>query len=114
MRSKLLAILVVFGMVFFAALAVANQNKGAADMMLDGGTKGNIPFPHQKHQENLKDCNVCHDLFPQSSGSINVLKAAGKLEKKQVMNKLCTKCHKAEKAAGKASGPITCASCHIK
>lgn len=114
MRPTPFVIWVILATTLFAALAAANQNKGAADMMLEGGTKGKVSFPHRKHQDNLKDCAVCHDLFPQAAGAIEEYKAGGKLEKKQVMNKLCTKCHKAEKEAGKKSGPVTCASCHVK
>ena len=114
MRSKTVMMLIILGMMFAAGLAVANQNPGAADISLEGGTRGNVPFPHQKHQDTLKDCSVCHDVFPQSPGAIEALKAEEKLKKKQVMNKLCTKCHKAEKKAGKPSGPTTCKTCHIK
>ena len=48
------------------------------------------------------------------AGSIKALKAEGKLKKKHVMNKLCTKCHKQKKKAGQKSGPTTCKKCHIK
>jgi hypothetical protein len=114
MRSKTIVFLIIFGMVFAAALAVANQDRGAVDIVLNGGTKGKVSFPHQKHQDTLTDCNICHDTFPPAPGAIDTLKAEGKLKKKQVMNKLCTKCHKAEKKAGQPSGPTTCKTCHIK
>ena len=42
------------------------------------------------------------------------LKAQGKLKKKHVMNKLCTKCHKETQKTGEKSGPTTCSKCHIK
>jgi len=114
LKSKTIVLLVILGMVFTAALAVANQNIGAEDITLNGGTKGKVPFPHRKHQDNLKDCNICHDTFPQSLGAIDDYKAQGKLKKKQVMNKLCTKCHKAEKKAENKAGPTTCSKCHVK
>ena len=101
-RSKLVILLVIFGMVLPAACAAEKQNMGAEDITLEGGSKGKVPFPHRRHQDNLKDCNICHDTFPQSIGAIDDYKSQGKLKKKQVMNKLCTKCHKAEKRAGKA------------
>ena len=44
----------------------------------------------------------------------NYWKTKKKLEKKHVMNKLCIKCHKAEKKAGKPYGPTTCSKCHIR
>ena len=91
-----------------------DQDKGADKIELEGGNRGRVPFPHHQHQENLDDCTICHSVFPQKSGSIEELKAQGKLKKKYVMNKLCTKCHKETKKAGKKSGPTSCAKCHIK
>ena len=113
-RSKTIVWLVIFGMVFTSALAAEKQNTGAENITLEGGTSGKVPFPHRKHQDNLNDCNICHEIFPQTCGAIENLKAQGKLKKKQVMNKLCTKCHKAEKKAGKTSGPTTCKTCHVR
>ena len=94
--------------------SMATQNKGAENIEINGGSRGNVPFPHHQHQVRLEDCQICHSLFPQKSGSIAELKADGKLKKKQVMNKLCTKCHRATKKAGQKSGPTTCKNCHIK
>ena len=91
-----------------------DQNKGAKSIEIDGGTRGKVPFPHHRHQENLGDCTICHSIFPQKPGSIEELKAQGKLKKKYVMNKLCTKCHKDIKRAGRKTGPTTCSKCHIK
>jgi hypothetical protein len=42
------------------------------------------------------------------------MKAQGKLKPKHVMNKMCIKCHRAEKKAGNPSGPLTCSKCHVK
>ena len=117
MKIKLIVVaLSVTAIIAFAAMAptMAGQNKGAANMDLNGGKRGNVPFPHHQHQENLGDCNICHSVFPQKSGSIAELKAEGKLKKKYVMNKLCTKCHKERKKAGEKSGPTTCKKCHVK
>ena len=91
----------------------AVENKGAADMVLTGGERGNVPFPHHRHQNKLVDCKICHAVFPQEKGAINRLKQEGKLKPKYVMNKQCTKCHKAERRAGEKSGPVTCKQCHI-
>lgn len=90
------------------------ENKGAAQIDIPGGYKGKVPFNHQMHQTQLKDCNTCHDLFPKAPGAIDDLKAKKTLKKKQVMNKLCIKCHKAEKKAGNKTGPTTCSKCHVK
>ena len=117
MKIKLIVVLVsVAALIAFATIAstMASQNKGAAKMDLDGGTRGNVPFPHHQHQENLGDCNICHSVFPQKAGSIAELKAAGKLAKKHVMNKLCTKCHKEKQKNGQKAGPTTCKQFHIK
>jgi hypothetical protein len=90
------------------------QNMGAKEMQLAGGNRGEVPFPHFNHQNKLGDCNICHSQFPQAKGGIDKLKAEGQLKAKQVMNKLCIKCHKAEKRAGKPAGPTTCAKCHLR
>ncbi len=112
---KLKAILlVIVGMMLVVAISVAEQNKGAKEMQLFGAKKGNISFPHHKHQETLTDCKVCHDAFPQTAGSIEKLKAEGKLKKKQVMNTQCVKCHKGKKRAGEKTGPTSCSKCHQK
>jgi hypothetical protein len=90
------------------------QNTGAAEIVLEGGTSGNVRFPHRQHQEKLVDCATCHAAFPQKAGAIEELKAQGKLAKKQIMNEQCTKCHKEKKQAGEKAGPTTCTTCHVK
>lgn len=117
MRTRLLA-----GLLLMAAMLVvpavsfstADQNKGSKTIELDGGTKGKVDFPHRRHQDKLDDCQRCHSVFPQEPGAINQLKARGDLKKKYVMNKLCVKCHKIEKKAGRKAGPTTCSKCHVK
>jgi hypothetical protein len=97
-----------------AAGALATQNKGAENIEINGGKRGRVPFPHHQHQAQLGDCKICHSVIPQKIGGIEELKAEGKLKKKYVMNKLCTKCHRETKRAGQKSGPTTCTKCHIK
>ncbi|MBW2366508.1 MAG: cytochrome c3 family protein [Deltaproteobacteria bacterium] len=99
-----------------AAVLHANDvaNRGEKELSLWGGKRGNVPFPHHLHQNNLGDCNTCHDLFPQESGVIKALKKDEKLKPKQVMNKLCVKCHREQAKAGNPSGPRSCNACHIK
>ena len=90
-----------------------SQDMGAAEMVLEGGSAGKVPFPHRRHQESLQeDCQVCHDMFPQQRGSIEALKAEDKLESKQVMNRLCTGCHRDYRRQGVKTGPISCSQCH--
>jgi hypothetical protein len=106
-----LILIILMGLVSEASLVSAADNRGAADMMLSGGARGAIPFPHGAHQVRIVDCNICHVNFPQQSGGIEALKKAGTLKKKQVM-KRCTTCHRDTKKAGKKSGPTRCKTCH--
>jgi hypothetical protein len=89
------------------------QNKGAKEIIIPGGTTGNVPVKHHLHQKVLGDCNLCHSLFPQTAGIIQKLKDEGKLEKKKAMNN-CLKCHREKTNAGLKTGPVTCKSCHAK
>jgi hypothetical protein len=118
MKVRILLLLVA-GLLFFTSGLVALsdtpiENKGAAEINLPGGKRGPVPFPHHRHQDNLSDCDICHSVFPQKAGIIEALKNQGKLKKKHVMNRLCTKCHKQKKREGIKAGPTTCAKCHIK
>jgi len=97
-----------------ATNGAATQNRGAAEIDLPGGTRGLVPFPHHQHQDKLGNCEICHSVFPQKTGIIGELKAQGKLEKKQIMNTLCIKCHRQKKREGVKAGPTTCAKCHIR
>jgi cytochrome c-type protein NrfB len=108
--------LVIAGAALIAAGAIPaqTQNPGAAEFVLEGGTSGKVPFPHRRHQQADPDCTVCHSRFPQKAGAIEELKEKGTLPRKQVMNELCTKCHKERQAAGQSSGPVTCTKCHVK
>ena len=90
------------------------EQKGAAEIVLGGGNRGDVSFPHQQHQDTLGDCQICHAVFPQQKGAIDTLKAHGRLKPKEVMNKQCTRCHRDRKRAGEKSGPTTCSSCHQK
>ena len=106
------AVTVMMAIFMAAMVSVAQENKGSASLTITVQGKGDVKIPHQKHQEVLKDCKVCHDVFPQKAGAINELKAAGKIQKKQVMNTQCIKCHNEKKNAGLKSGPLTCSTCH--
>ena len=114
-RAAGAAALIACGALVWAAAAPAQTpNRGAAEIVLDGGTTGKVNFPHARHQATLADCTICHTTFPQKAGAIEELKESGKLPRKQVMNELCTKCHKERQAAGQSAGPVTCMKCHIK
>ena len=113
MTMRTIALAVVL-MLVGALSAVAEENKGAAEITLDGGERGSVEFPHLRHQKKLGDCKICHNLFPEEKGAIDRLKKEGKLAGKQVMNKYCIKCHRAEKKAGHKAGPVICSKCHAK
>ncbi len=111
--SKFSTIILI--LIFFAiGIAVAEENKGAENIDLDGGKKGAIDFPHHSHQTAIGDCNACHSIFPKAAGAIKDLKTKKELKKKQVMNKTCIKCHKGMKKAGEKTGPTSCSACHVK
>jgi hypothetical protein len=117
MKVKLSEVLISIAAIVIGssvAFSENDQNKGARSIEIDGGKRGKVLFPHHQHQENLADCTICHSVFPQKPGSIEELKAQGKLKKKYVMNMLCTKCHKEMKLAGRKTGPLTCSTCHTK
>jgi hypothetical protein len=119
MKKQLLILLVAvclgFGWLISAGATAETQEPGAPDMVLEGGSRGEVPFPHQRHQAALKgECQACHELFPQKKGSIEALKAEGRLEPKQVMNKLCTSCHRKYRREGIDAGPTVCSQCHQK
>ena len=100
-------------LIFGFGIATAVEN-GPAQMELKGGERGDVPFNHKQHQDNLKDCNTCHVMFPQKTGAIQEMIEQGNLKPRKVMNSLCTACHREKKKAGVATGPVTCSKCHIK
>jgi hypothetical protein len=112
-NSKSLTLLcLVISLAATLALA-AGQQRGAGEMVLKGGKTGMVPFPHHRHQDAIGDCQACHALFPQKAGSIEALKAEGKLGKKAVMNN-CSKCHRKLAKASRPSGPTSCKQCHSR
>lgn len=100
--------------VLTAGLSIAEIQNGAKDVVIPTGSQGVVKFPHHQHQQAVKDCMGCHDLYPQLPGAIQDLKQKGTLAQKQVMNKQCINCHKAKNTAGEKSGPVTCSTCHTK
>ncbi|WP_028313478.1 cytochrome c3 family protein [Desulfatibacillum aliphaticivorans] len=110
--GALCTILAAAGLMITAGSAVS-QNAGAAQMTLNGGKTGDVPFPHGQHQTTLGKCDACHGMFPQEKGVIDKNKADGSLKSKAVMNQ-CTGCHKEMKKAGEKTGPTSCRGCHQK
>jgi len=113
MKLKVAAMAVLIFSTIFALGAAVDQ--GSEQIDINTGSKGWVPFPHRMHQNNLVDCNICHQNFPQEKGGILRLKAEGQLKSKQIMKTLCIQCHKDKRAAGKPGGPTTsCNQCHSK
>jgi len=109
-------ILVLTGSLLFvlAAAAVQAVSQGPEQITIFGGSRGKVPFPHAQHQARLKDCTICHSLFPQEADAMKKMKEQGALKPKKVMNLQCIRCHKADRKAGQPHGPVTCNTCHIK
>jgi hypothetical protein len=112
MKRKLIIFFMLCFFLLLSTIAVS-QNKGAANMVLQGGKLGSVPFSHHLHQNAIRDCNICHTLFPQVAGSIEKLKAEGKVKKKEPMDH-CVECHKKEATTGNKALPTKCSECHKK
>lgn len=113
-RSLLVAAMLLAALAPGRAASAASPPAGAAEIVLEGGTSGDVAFPHRRHQEKLVDCNICHAAYPQKPRAIEELKEQGALKKKEIMNNQCTKCHKEKQGAGEKTGPTTCTTCHVK
>ncbi len=111
---KRITCLIALICLLLSATPVGSAENGAENIVLNGGTRGKVSFPHLTHQTVLQDCNKCHAVFPQETGAIDKLKQSGDLKRKQVMNKSCVKCHKTMKKDGHKTGPTTCAKCHVR
>jgi hypothetical protein len=114
MRHSILGIIAAATVLGLSVALAAAVNRGPDNIDIFGGQSGNVRFPHLQHQERIKDCNVCHSVFPQETEAIKKMKEKGSLKPKKVMNLQCLKCHKQEKKAGKPHGPVTCKTCHVK
>ena len=113
--NRWMMVFLVAGLSWFViAASGADSNRGKDSVLLKGGSRGDVTFPHHLHQDVLVDCSSCHDLFPKRAGVIADLKIKGELKKKQVMKKKCVSCHKAMKKAKKKTGPTKCSACHVK
>ena len=114
MRNSLLGFIVAATVLGLSVAMATAVNRGPDKIDIFGGQSGNVSFPHAQHQDRIKDCNVCHSVFPQETGAIKNMKEQGAIKPKKVMNLQCIKCHKQEKKAGKPYGPVTCKTCHVK
>ncbi len=110
---RLCSAIFIGSLLLSAGSVIAVEEKGAESITLNGGKRGEITFPHARHQEILLDCMPCHKLFPKESDVIVKMKADKKLKKKLVMN-MCKKCHKDLSKKGQKTGPVICKECHQK
>ncbi|MBF0204976.1 MAG: cytochrome c3 family protein, partial [Desulfamplus sp.] len=104
MRKIKFPIIITALIILTVALVIASENRGQEILKIDATSKGEVTFPHKQHQDQLKDCKLCHDTFPQKPGIIKEMKSKKELKGKQVMNQVCIKCHKDYKADGKEYG----------
>ena len=99
----------------FVTLFPAVPISGGAEngeLILEGGRKGDVPFPHGMHQETLENCSACHAKFPRKSGAIREQVENGKLKRMEIM-KDCMNCRKELAAKGEPAGPErSCTECH--
>ncbi len=108
----ILAAIMILGTTW--AVAAAENEKGAEKITITAGKKGDILFPHRRHQAALGDCRICHATFPKEAGSINRMKAAKTLKRKQVMKTVCLACHRKMRKMNQPTGPTSCGKCHQK
>ncbi len=92
-------------------ISFSSPNRGPERIVIEAGRMGNVDFPHHEHQDELKDCGVCHKLFPKEPGIIVKMKREGKLEPKKVMGN-CRGCHRERVNRGMSAGPTSCNRCH--
>jgi Cytochrome c7 and related cytochrome c len=105
--------IIIAAAIFFISVSQAGAvNPGPVKIDIFGGSLGNVPFPNADHQKRIKDCKVCHHLFPQQADATKAMKEKGTMKPKSVMNGLCIKCHRQEKLADRPHGPLMCKKCH--
>jgi hypothetical protein len=84
-KKIFIPLLMLGAIIFYTPIAWSgdkDENKGAKSLLIFGGKMRDVYFPNRRHQDALRVCNVCHDLFPKKLGSIQELKNQGVLEKK--------------------------------
>ena len=113
MKKTVLLVTSIF--VIGLAMYVNAQDKGSETVIFEKGRMPAVTFDHHMHQEKLdNECNSCHDLFPMKKGIIKEMITEEKLQKQQVMNSKCVKCHKDLKKQGLEAGPTKCTQCHVR
>jgi hypothetical protein len=114
MNARIIFIcIILFGFIFHTTFSLATPVNGAESIILEGGKRGNILFPHGIHQGVTVDCLPCHSIFSKEPKIIVKMKSDGKLKKKVVMN-MCKGCHRELAGKGEKAGPTSCRGCHKK
>lgn len=80
-------------------VAFAASAAFAADVVTLKTKMGDVTFNHKKHQDNLKDCKICHGEGTPAKLTLGKDKA----------HTLCKGCHTEKK-----QGPTGCKDCHKK
>ena len=114
MKTRIFLTALISAFIVLQTTAVfAYSEKGAEDMVLKGGSRGEVFFPHGRHHGVTVDCLPCHGLFQKESEIIAKMQTEGNLKKKEVMN-MCKGCHKELASKGEKGGPTSCNGCHKK
>ena len=78
MKAKPVFLIITFLYIFGFSIASSDTNTGKPEMILESESKGNVAFPHARHQRTVVDCSKCHGLFPKEVGIIQNLIKEGK------------------------------------
>ena len=113
MNKRFFPTILISVFIVLQAPATFAYSNGAEEMVLKGGSRGEVFFPHGRHHGVTVDCLPCHGLFEKESEVIAKMQTEGKLKKKEVMN-MCKDCHKELASKGEKAGPTSCSGCHKK
>lgn len=110
MKKRYLLLLIV---IIYSSITIA-ASVGPDKIIIPGKKRGPVILDHRKHQEITSTCLKCHAHFPKETNGLKGAIKKGDIKKKFVMNKVCIKCHRSLKKAGKDHGPTACNKCHVK
>ena len=111
--KKLVLISALIAALIPVSVVIGSEEEPAESIVLQGGSRGNVTFPHGRHQGIDVDCRPCHEMFAKKAQIIDTMKGDETLKKKDVMN-MCKNCHKDLTAQGQKAGPVKCSGCHKK
>ncbi len=96
------------GFILLLFAPVPGQAVEDAPIMRDLSTvRGKVNFPHQRHQQLAKSCEICHHMGV-DAGPCRPCHAADASapNARDAFHKLCIGCHKHK------NGPVGCYDCH--